>query len=164
MPKATHDQLIREALVAGELSVNPDTGDVECCGRGPAVQQNGYATLTVRGKTVMAHRVVWLSAHPHTPVTLEINHRNLCRWDNRLANLEAVTRQGNANHAWANSYVAVASSAEEMDGNSVDPEWFEQVMALAASGDVTPEQVQALKPERLEKAPRPYAKIRYVRG
>lgn len=31
------------------------------------------------------------------------------------------------------------------DDNTVDTAWFEQVMALARQGEVTPEQIQALK-------------------
>ncbi len=106
-----------------------------------------------------AHRAVWLSVHPHTPDTMQINHRNGRRWDNRLANLEAVTPSSNVHHAWGHSYAAVASSSDEMDGNSVDPAWFEQVMALAASGDVTAEQVQALKPDEAEPLPQPYGHV-----
>jgi hypothetical protein len=165
MPQATNDALIRRVLASGDLHVDSAAGTVTYRGARSSVGQDGYARILVGNrKRVMAHRVVWLSAHPNTPSDMEINHRNGRRWDNRLANLEAVTPKHNVHHAWGHGYAAVASSAEEMDGNSVDPAWFERVMALAALGDVTPEQVQALKSEAPEQLPKPYVVIRHVRG
>ena len=68
----------------------------------------GYVLLTVvrgpfgtpgRTATVMAHRVIWEAVHGPIPEGLEINHMNARKDDNRIENLELVTRQGNCQHA-----------------------------------------------------------------
>jgi len=49
---------------------------------------------------VSAHRLVWLHFHGETlPPSIEINHKNGVKWDNRPSNLEAVTASENMKHA-----------------------------------------------------------------
>ena len=47
---------------------------------------------------VPAHRAVWRAFKGEIPKGIEINHKNGRRDDNRLDNLEAVTKSGNAIH------------------------------------------------------------------
>lgn len=65
---------------------------------------SGYlrVTLTKRGvpKTIRVHRMVLMSFAPCEGMeSLEINHINGIKTDNRLENLEWVTRKQNAEHA-----------------------------------------------------------------
>lgn len=144
MPKPKHDDLILSALRAGKIRTDPTTGHI-CWADGRSAgtpQANGYLTLTLSRRSVLAHRVVWLAQYP-VATDLQINHRNGRRWDNRLSNLELVTPKGNSQHAHLISYAAVGLHAE--DANTVDPAWFAQVMALATKPEVTTEEIHALK-------------------
>jgi hypothetical protein len=47
------------------------------------------------------HRVVWCSVNGPVPPGMEINHINGIKSDNRLVNLECVTRQQNVLHAFS---------------------------------------------------------------
>lgn len=49
-------------------------------------------------KDIYVHRAVWIAFHGPIPQGLEINHLNCQRDDNRLDNLELVTRSGNQLH------------------------------------------------------------------
>lgn len=48
----------------------------------------------------MAHRIVWESVHGPVPDGFELNHINGVKDDNRIANLELVTRGENIAHAY----------------------------------------------------------------
>lgn len=72
----------------GTLTSNPTTGEVHYKGRLAQTRVCGY--IKVAG--IMAHRVVWLAEHGHIEDGHEINHRNRKRDDNRIINLEPVTR------------------------------------------------------------------------
>lgn len=57
------------------------------------VNGDGYIMLgRGRGKAIFEHRVVWENANGPIPDGQEIHHRNEIRTDNRLENLECVTR------------------------------------------------------------------------
>ncbi len=57
--------------------------------------------LCIHGKyrQYAAHRAVWEAFHGKIPASLEINHKNLDRSDNRLINLELLSRADNIKHA-----------------------------------------------------------------
>lgn len=49
---------------------------------------------------ILLHRLVWMAAHGEIPNGYEINHKNGNKRDNRIANLELVTRSENVLHAY----------------------------------------------------------------
>jgi len=53
-----------------------------------------------RPKRVAAHRLIWQTFVGEIPAGLEINHKNGERRDNRLSNLEVVTRSENKAHSF----------------------------------------------------------------
>jgi hypothetical protein len=57
----------------------------------------GYWLLSINGRQYPAHRIAWLYYYGREPV-YQIDHRNLCRSDNRIANLrEASHAENNIN-------------------------------------------------------------------
>lgn len=63
------------------------------------VKRGGYVAFHLcklgERKDPLAHRLVWEAFNGTIPDGLEINHKNSVRSDNRLANLELITRSGN---------------------------------------------------------------------
>ena len=62
-------------------------------------QGNGYCNLSARNHSILAHRFIWLASGQEIPNDYEINHKNGIKSDNRLSNLECVTRSRNTLHA-----------------------------------------------------------------
>lgn len=54
----------------------------------------GYLHVSVGKKFIRIHRLAWFLVHKETP--LEIDHRNTVKTDNRLCNLRAADRRGQA--------------------------------------------------------------------
>jgi hypothetical protein len=48
----------------------------------------------------LAHRLIWEAVHGPVPDGFELNHRNGRKTDNRIENLEVVTRGDNLRHAY----------------------------------------------------------------
>lgn len=62
---------------------------------------HGYLMSTGRGgQNYLMHRVVWEACVGPIPDGLVINHKNGVKTDNRLTNLEVVTRAENNRHAY----------------------------------------------------------------
>lgn len=65
---------------------------------------DGYRVVRVqidgRAHMAMAHRLVWAVHVGPVPPGEEINHRNGCRGDNRLENLERVSPSRNVQHSY----------------------------------------------------------------
>lgn len=89
-------------------AVDPETGTVYGRRGKPIRSRNGrgyvHAQTTVGGRggqrvCLKAHRLVWEAVHGPIPAGLEPNHKNGVRHDNRIANLELVTRSENVLHA-----------------------------------------------------------------
>lgn len=87
-----------------------DTGDIfssslsRCIKLKPGVNLAGYKSvkLTFKDKTSttqFVHRLVWSAFNTPIPDGYVINHLNGDKGDNRLANLECVTRSENTHHA-----------------------------------------------------------------
>lgn len=90
------------------ITVNFETGEITShLTRNPrkvgAKQSAGYLHVghMTNGKTVsiLSHRLIWLAAGNDVPYGYEINHKNGNKQDNRLSNLECVTRSRNTIHA-----------------------------------------------------------------
>ncbi|WP_170218627.1 HNH endonuclease signature motif containing protein [Marilutibacter aestuarii] len=60
-----------------------------------------------------AHRVVYEAVHGAIPQGLEIDHLNGIKADNRISNLEAVTRSENAKRALANGLAPVGEQRSQ---------------------------------------------------
>jgi len=94
------DRIVMELLEQGEIETNPDTGDVWVRGRPAATRNCGYLQAYLeRGVSAGAHRIMWIANRGEIPDGCQINHRNRVRDDNRLVNLEVVTRTENVRHA-----------------------------------------------------------------
>jgi hypothetical protein len=60
------------------------------------VLQNGYVSITHKGRRYYAHRIAWFLAHGEQPDVIDhINHKTS---DNRLCNLRNVTKRENILH------------------------------------------------------------------
>lgn len=62
--------------------------------------KQGYLQIIASGKWPMAHRMIWESVNGPIPDGLEINHKNGVPDDNRIENLELVTKSENLLHAY----------------------------------------------------------------
>ena len=86
------------------LLVDPKRGTVYGAAGAPvgAVCADGYVRLGGRRRGCLyAHRLIWEVVHGPIPVGLEIDHLNGRKADNRLCNLEAVTKSENIRRAVA---------------------------------------------------------------
>lgn len=82
---------------------NPRRGIVYGLSGKPITKTNGrgYVQVSYGGQFVaLAHRLIWESVFGPIPRGLEINHKNGVKTDNRIRNLEAVTRSENMRHAY----------------------------------------------------------------
>lgn len=92
------------------LRVEPATGNVfGATGRiVGSTNPWGYRTVPLpkewaghKSLNSLAHRIVWEAVHGPIPDGLEINHKNGVKTDNRIDNLELVTKSENLRHAYA---------------------------------------------------------------
>lgn len=67
----------------------------KCLGK-PAGYKNslGYMAVSVLGRSMLCHRIIWAMANGRDPVG-DVDHRDLCRANNRLSNLREATRSQN---------------------------------------------------------------------
>lgn len=88
----------------GVIGYNPETGKFKWlqagCGRqrgrdAGMIADTGYVLIRYGGKNVPAHRLAWRIMTGKWP-TLEIDHKNRVRHDNRFENLRQATRMQNA--------------------------------------------------------------------
>jgi hypothetical protein len=97
----------QDRINAGMWSIDPEAGVVYGTKGQPIGVRStrGYIYVTYRDSAdpriyhnALVHRVVWEYVHGPIP-GLDINHLNGVKTDNRIANLEAVTRAENNRHA-----------------------------------------------------------------
>lgn len=60
----------------------------------------GYIEVSDGRNTYRAHRMIWQHVNGQIPDGMEINHKNGIKTDNRIENLELVTKSENALHAY----------------------------------------------------------------
>ena len=77
-------------------SNNTKVGDVAGC-----LVPDGYLVFRVDSTTYMAHRLAWLYRYGEDPGSLDIDHINRNRSDNRLENLRLATSQQNRQNSSA---------------------------------------------------------------
>ena len=67
---------------------------------------NGYLRLYIEGKQCRFHRIIYKAFHPEFDLTssLDIDHINRDKKDNRIENLRAITHQQNAFNTNAKGY------------------------------------------------------------
>lgn len=89
--------------------------------------KNGYLMVGLSNHNVCklyyVHRLIWTTFNGAIPEGYEINHKSECKTDNRLDNLELVTRKENNNWGTRNERVAKALSKSvfqyDLNGNLI---------------------------------------------
>jgi hypothetical protein len=79
------------------------------------VGNRGYVEVSHGRSSYRAHRMIWQHVHGPIAAGMEINHKNGIKTDNRLANLELVTKSENALHA---SETGLTNYAGERNGRA----------------------------------------------
>lgn len=98
------------------LLVDPKRGIVYGAAGTPvgAVCSDGYVRLGGgRNGYLYAHRLIWETVNGPIPPGLEIDHRNGKKADNRVRNLDAVTRAENVRRAVANGLAPVGEARSD---------------------------------------------------
>lgn len=100
-PETRRDQVIKRLIDAGRFEVDTKTGVIYSVIRKRVgfINFAGYRLVCFGNTQYMVHRMVWMKANGAIPEGYEVNHKNGDKSDNRLENLELVTRAENINHA-----------------------------------------------------------------
>lgn len=64
------------------------------------IDGRGYIELSKGGYVGLAHRFIWEFVHGPIPASMQVNHKNGVKHDNRIENLELVTPSQNTLHAY----------------------------------------------------------------
>lgn len=73
-------------------------------GRKGTISKNGYRVITINGKRVYEHRLVWEKYYGEIPKGYHIHHKNGNKLDNSINNLELLSKQEHIRkHAIENS-------------------------------------------------------------
>jgi hypothetical protein len=70
----------------------------------PGINSTGYKLVVLNGKSYNLHRIVAQAFIPNPDNLPQINHINSDKTDNRIDNLEWVTKRGNANHYYKSKF------------------------------------------------------------
>lgn len=88
------------AYIRKYFAYNPDSGAITRNDRGNSngsYDKDGYLILKIKTRQFKAHRIAWFLFYGEFP-TMEIDHINRDRSDNRIANLRLSTREENVNN------------------------------------------------------------------
>ncbi|MDJ0461566.1 HNH endonuclease [Streptomyces sp. H27-C3] len=137
----TKYDLARTRIATGAWCVDTATGHV-VGGRGAPVgyvMSTGYVHIAIkeqkRVRRLYAHRVIWESVHGPIPDTMQVNHINGVKSDNRIANLELVTPAGNARHAYDTGLSTPMRGSR--NGNAkLTPQQVSEIRARHAAGEL----------------------------
>lgn len=91
-------RLVSKAVYSGKSQSKPIFGEYRIVK--PAKQNRGYSEVYPYGpggkrKYILLHRLVWSSFNDEIPNTFVIDHKNADKKDNRLINLQMITRSEN---------------------------------------------------------------------
>jgi hypothetical protein len=97
---------LTQAILKSLLTYDPETGvftwrvsrGTRCAGSLAGANSQGYIRIKLSGVQYMAHRLAWLYVNGNLP-TLEIDHINRLRNDNRIENLRLATHSQNTRNA-----------------------------------------------------------------
>jgi hypothetical protein len=66
------------------------------------INSDGYVRVYLQGRSVLAHRIIWAIVYGRDPAN-DIDHRDMCRSNNRLDNLREATRSQNCMNKYLRS-------------------------------------------------------------
>ena len=98
--------------------IEPDSGVVFGSRGNPIRKMNAGGYLQAQARThppFLVHRMIWEWVNGVIPSSLQINHINGCKVDNRICNLELVTPSENTAHAYR---LGLSSACGEHNGRS----------------------------------------------
>lgn len=75
--------------------VNPPSNRVKIFSKAISTTSCGYMDIGINGSRFLSHRVIWAMRHNGLSASLQIDHINCIRTDNRISNLRLATNSQN---------------------------------------------------------------------
>lgn len=95
-------------------------------------RKSGYVAVKFSGREFRLHRIVWEAFNGKIPDKMEINHIDGDKKNNRLDNLECVTRSQNLKHAYATGLMDV--SGDKNPNAKLTASDIEEIRRIYAGG------------------------------